>query len=142
MEEFVDKSHILAEMGGSEPWAFKYIEPVPGENDIMKDTATRDKILAEREEIFKEYEKHTQTWIHASGDIDAAKLRRAELVSKLAENYWRLDPYVRAKTFYDRCGMINPGGVIKFYPEKAVVVPATNGNGTSTQMETSEADLD
>lgn len=150
MEEFVDKSQIPAELGGDEPWQFKYIEPVPGENDIMKDTATRDKIQAKREEIFKEYEKHTATWIHASGDVTAAKLRRAELVESLKENYWRLDPYVRARTYYDRCGMINPGGVIKFYPQKEKTVanalaPTTNGvsKPVETQpVETSEADLD
>jgi hypothetical protein len=142
MEEFVDSKHIPSELGGDEKWEFEYIEPVPGENDLMKDTATRDKIQLERDGIVKEYEKQTATWIHASGDIPAAKLRRAELVEELKANYWRLDPYVRARTYYDRCGMINPGGKIKFYPNPSAAEPVPSTNGTIKPVETSEADLD
>lgn len=116
----------------------------------MKDTETRDKLLLAREEIVKEYEKSTLEWIHGTGDVEAVKKSRNEIAGKLKVDYWGLDPYIRARSYYDRVGMINPGGKIQFYPTKeekvtgpagAAEIPppvATNG----TKVETSEADLD
>ena len=155
MEAYVPKPQIIHELNGAEDWTYQYIEPVPGENDLMKDTATRDKLLLAREEIVNEYEKATLDWIHGTGDVNAVKKSRNEIASKLKVDYWGLDPYIRARSYYDRVGIINPGGRIQFYPpkdEKATVpetvpagaegisspVAATNG----TKIETSEADLD
>ncbi|KAE9369605.1 CRAL/TRIO domain-containing protein [Stipitochalara longipes BDJ] len=153
MEAYVPKPQIIHELGGAEDWTYQYIEPVPGENDTMKDIATRDKLLLAREEIVKEYEKVTLEWIRGTGDVDAVKKSRNEIASKLKVDYWGLDPYVRARSYYDRVGMINPGGKIQFYPVKeekvtvpetvpadsvGIAPPTTNG----TKVETSEADLD
>lgn len=144
MEEFVPKTQIIKELGGHENWEYNYVEPVPGENDLIKDTATRDKLLAGRETIFKEYEKSTLDWIHGSGDVSAIKLRRNELANTLKEDYWRLDPYLRAKSFYDRTGMINPGGKISFYPgvEHSAPPSTTNLNGSGRPVETHADDVD
>ncbi|KAN0101902.1 hypothetical protein V8E51_012412 [Hyaloscypha variabilis] len=153
MEAYVPKPQIIHELGGAEDWTYQYVEPVPGENDTMKDTETRDKLLLAREEIVKEYEKATLEWIQGTGDQNAVKKSRNEIASKLKVDYWGLDPYVRARSYYDRVGMINPGGKIQFYPVKdekvtvpetvpadaaGIAPPTTNG----TKVETSEADLD
>lgn len=152
MEAYVPRLQIISELGGAEDWNYQYIEPVPGENDTMKDTATRDKLLLAREEIVKEYEKATLEWIHGMGDVQAVKKSRNDIAGRLKADYWGLDPYIRARSYYDRVGMINPGGRVQFYPteEEKVVVPETipavaaeipppvNG----TKFETSEADLD
>jgi hypothetical protein len=155
MEVYVPRPQIISELGGAEDWTYQYIEPVPGENETMKDTATRDKLLLAREEIVKEYEKATLDWIHSTGDAQEVKKSRNEIAGRLKVDYWGLDPYIRAKSYYDRVGMINPGGRVQFYPtkeEKATVpesvpitaaeipppVAITNG----TKIETSEADLD
>jgi hypothetical protein len=158
MEEYVPRSNIIKELGGEEDWEYKYIEAVPGENDTMKDTATRDKLLLERETEIKEYEKHTLEWIHST-PIDAAavstiKERRHSLANTLRDGYWVLDPYVRAKSFYDRSGMLALGGQSHFYwsreaaPAKEAApeitpaaVPTTNGTATKP-IETSSEDLD
>ncbi len=153
MGAYVPRTQIISELGGAEDWTYQYIEPVPGENDSMKDTATRDKLLLAREEIVKEYEKATLEWIHATGEVEAVKKRRNEIAGKLKTDYWGLDPYIRARSYYDRVGMINPGGKIQFYPakeEKTIIpqtepaevaeIPPTTTNGT--KIETSEADLD
>lgn len=118
---------------------------MPGENDIMKDIATRDKLQAERNVLVKEYEASTLEWIQGSGDQGQVKLKRMEIFGKMKEGYWALDPYVRAKSYYDRCGMIKPGGVIHFYPQKEmekVPVAALNGNGAVKPVETSAEDVD
>ncbi|TGO29628.1 hypothetical protein BPAE_0013g00810 [Botrytis paeoniae] len=136
MSEFVPRSQILAELGGDENWEYKFVEPVPGENDLMKDTATRDKLLKERENIVDAYEKATLEWINSEGKTPEIKTRRTELAKELREDYWKVDPYVRAKSLYDRTGVINPGGKLDFYPKaKAETAPAP-------AVETSADDID
>ncbi|RDW67879.1 CRAL protein [Coleophoma cylindrospora] len=116
LEVYIDKSRILKELDGDEDWTYKYVEPIPGENDLMKDTETRDKMLAERALIFKEFEKATLDWIQGNGDQTAVKAKRNEIAMKMKNDYWKIDPYVRARSFYDRTGMLGPGGVTTFYP--------------------------
>jgi len=142
MENFVPASHIIKELNGGEDWTYNYIEPVPGENDKMKDTESRDKLLAERKIIVKEYEDATLEWIHDNGKDEATKKKKDELANRLRDNYWKLDPYIRARSYYDRVGLINPGGRLQFYPEKAVMpVPDVPTNGIKP-VETSVDDLD
>jgi hypothetical protein len=158
MEAYVPKEQIISELGGHEDWKYKYLEPVPGENDLMKDTKTRDKLLVAREGIVKEYENATLEWIHGNREVEVVKTRRNEIAGRLKVDYWNLDPYLRAKSYYDRVGMINPGGRIQFYPPKEAASelvsptvladaagdppPVTTTNGIAKPVETSEADLD
>jgi CRAL/TRIO domain len=44
--------------------------------------------------------------------------QRDRLATALTADYWALDPYVRARSLYDRLGVIGPGGVVDFYPEE------------------------
>ncbi|OBT68959.1 hypothetical protein VE03_01262 [Pseudogymnoascus sp. 23342-1-I1] len=118
MEAFVEKSRILKEIGGDEDWELKYIEPVIGENDLMKDVETKNKIQSEREALGKEFEKTTIAWIENKTSEDIKK-KREELRTSLEQNYWKLDPYIRARSYYDRAGLIQPGGKIQFYPTTA-----------------------
>jgi len=140
MEEFVPRSQIISELGGDEDWSYQYVEPVPGENDLMKDTTTRDKYLVEREGLVKDYEKATLEWIHGT---EKTQIRRNELANKLKEDYWRLDPYLRARSLYDRVGLINPGGKLQFYPANTEKEKPLQHlpNGT-TRVETSADDID
>jgi hypothetical protein len=139
LEEFVPKSQIISELGGDEKWEYKYTEPVEGENDQMKDEATREKIQAERDEIVKKYESTILSWIHSpeAESIEDRRKERNTVAEDLKTNYWKLDPYVRARTLYDRIGIIHDGGQLAFYGAKAPSVPAT-----AAAPETSEADLD
>lgn len=110
---FIPKSQIAKELGGEEAWEYKYIEPREGENKMMDDTEGRDKILGERAELVKSFEGETLAW----GKGEDAGQGRGRLAERLAENYWRLDPYVRAKSLADRQGVIGEGGKLNFYPE-------------------------
>jgi CRAL/TRIO domain len=107
LEKFIPRGRIVKELEGDEQFEWKYIEPVPGENDIMKDTATRDKIQAERDEMVRRFEESTRKWI--AGEEGAGK-ERDEIAKELNLNYWKLDPYVRARTVYDRAGAIGSRG--------------------------------
>lgn len=143
MEEFVSRNHIPKDFGGDENWTYQYIEPIAGENELMNDTTTRDKLLAEREKIVKAYEEATLDWIGHSDNAEASpiKEKRHELALSLRDDYWKLDPYIRARSMYDRIGMIQPGGKIEFYPPAPTVSNGTTMNG-QPKVETSAEDVD
>ncbi len=144
LEEFIARDKIPDEMDGTSGWAYEYIEPVPGENDRMKDTETRDKLIQEREALYEEFENKTVEWIHEddAAKRTAIKSQRNVIAQKLREQYWRLDPYIRSRTLYDRIGVIKPDGKLNYYtPWEAVA--STNGTAsTEIAVETSPDDLD
>jgi len=43
--------------------------------------------------------------------------QRAQIKEQLNENYWKLDPYLRARSHYDRTGVLGQGGKLDFYPQ-------------------------
>jgi hypothetical protein len=88
----------------------------------MNDTTTRDALKGERQSIGEEFLSATSTWIDASKSKDAVKVQSSEserdyLVERLRVNYWKLDPYVRARLCLDRMRVIQDGGKIEFYPK-------------------------
>ncbi|KAF2234216.1 CRAL/TRIO domain-containing protein [Viridothelium virens] len=115
LTEFIDKSKAMKELGGDEDWEYHYIEPREGENDQMKDTTKKAELLKVREELVKNYENSTLAWIDGAKDEFE---KRNDVAGQLAENYWQLDPYIRARTLYDRMGLIGPQGKLDFYPSK------------------------
>jgi hypothetical protein len=121
LEQYIPRSQIMKELGGDEDWEYKYVEPAPGEIDIFKNEAPRLKLQEERKAAVLEYEKKTFEWIAAGADAASIKKDRDVLAQKLHDNYWQLDPYVRARSLYDRIGMIESGGNINFYPGKQAV---------------------
>ncbi|TKX24649.1 CRAL/TRIO domain-containing protein 1 [Elsinoe australis] len=116
LSQYVDRKHIPKEMGGDEQWEYQYVEPRAGEDDRMKDVGKREELVKERKGFWEEYEKLTVGWVKEGAQ--GAKEERGRLADKLRENYWRLDPYVRGRSLYDRIGMINEGGRIDFFPQR------------------------
>jgi len=123
---YIPKARIMRELGGDEDWKYEYVEPVEGEDAQMADRATRERIEGERKGLVEGYESQTMAW--ARGEADA----RAELKARLRENYWRLDPYVRARGLCDRIGMLGPGEKLDFYPSKDKVQRAAARAGTTS----------
>lgn len=134
LEQFIEKSHIIKELGGDDPWEYHYIEPNADENKTMSHESTRNRLLNERADVVKDYEATTQEWIADSQDRTSLQQKRNELAERLGSGYWQLDPYVRARSLYDRTGMIRDGGVIEYYgkPEtsnapKPLIASSKNG---------------
>ena len=138
LQEFIEPGHIIKELGGDEDWEYQYVEPVPGENDLMKDTETREKLLAERQKLVNEYEDATLQWINKPEASKDLLPKRNTLATQLKEDYWRLDPYLRARSLYDRQGILQGIAGAKWY-EPAKKPAAASGNGN---LETSIDDLD
>ncbi len=85
----------------------------------MNDTATRDKILGERHALVKEFEEATKAWLRegVSASGEQARETRDSIAIQMKDNYWKLDPYIRARSLYDRQGVIGVNGAINFYPD-------------------------
>lgn len=142
LAQYIDRDRIPTELDGAEQYKYSYIEPTPDESALMRDIPTRDSIQSERDQLIRQYEEATRTWL-AAGDNGApasnagpplsvagdgtdgeavdgkeegrgrATQLRQRIAGDLSRNYWRLDPYVRARGLYDRLGMLGPGGVLK-----------------------------
>jgi hypothetical protein len=125
LEAFVPRSRVVKDLGGGEEWEWKYPEPqMEGdhvvENQMMADVKGRDELQLEREGVVKNFERETYKWINEAAEADK-ELKQIEdvrhrLADQLAENYWKLDPFIRQRSVYDRVGMIGKGGKLSFYP--------------------------
>ncbi|CAI7650436.1 unnamed protein product [Penicillium manginii] len=115
LQKIIPEGQIVKELGGSEDWEYEYIEPEANENDKLLDAETRSTILAEREELGNELFSLTASLISNPED-KTSQSRRDEVIKQLSDNYWSLDPYVRARTLLDRQGVIQGGGKVEFYP--------------------------
>ncbi|PUU73602.1 CRAL-TRIO domain-containing protein [Tuber borchii] len=133
MEVFIPKEKIPKELGGSEDWTYTYVEPIPDENSPFEDGARRNMLQSTREEQIRKYEAATRAWI-ASGEAgESAAAERRAISRELATGYWEMDKYLRARTVYDRTGVLLPNGEVNFYNYKKEKASA---------VETSEDDID
>lgn len=125
LSAFIPKNRITKELGGDEDWEYKFIEPAEGEDNQQQDKARRESLEGERRDMVVDYEKETVAW--AKGDSDGSN--RAKLRSSLDRNYWTLDPFVRARSLYDRIGVIGKEGRLNFYPTAAASTMSTQAGG-------------
>lgn len=110
----MEKSKIIKELGGPVDFEYKYVEPAEDENKCMADTETRDRLQATRMGLVKQFEDKTMEWIDVHDKSSTTspddKFRiareRNEIAAELRDNYWELDPFVRARSLYDRTGML------------------------------------
>lgn len=109
LAEHVDTKYISADLGGEDDYQPEWIEPNPEDDKLLDDTETRDAIKAERAEIVKEYIEATVNWIEAKTAEESHKwkVEKRKVGVKLAENYIKLDPYIRTKNNFDRAGCVN-----------------------------------
>jgi hypothetical protein len=121
LDKYISRDHIPQELKGDEDWTYKYIEPLTDENAVMKDTATRDSLMYERMMIGLRMLAATAAWVSATtfaeGKEDKAKVeelknRRNAIVEDFKSNYWKLDPYIRARAITDREGVLKAGGEV------------------------------
>ena len=120
LEHFVSRKHIPKELGGDENWTYEYEEPRTDENIRMFDDAAKTRLLDERESTVRDFERATLAWISSESAVDERRVlweRREGLAASLRSGYWKLDPYIRARSVYDRIGVVGEGGLLDFYPD-------------------------
>lgn len=119
LENFIPRSQIIRELGGDEDWEYRYVEPMEEEKELMKDVEGRRELEEQRNGFVVQYQDKTFAWIAGAANQGSELAEeRDRLAERLRENYWALDPFIRARTLYDRQGIIRKGGVIDFYPEQ------------------------
>jgi DNA-binding NtrC family response regulator len=137
LENYIPREQIMKELEGDEDWEYKYPEFKAGENKAMEDTAKRDDLIGQRQEIARELESATMEWIMACRQdnkdaIPGIKKKRSDIIERLGAQYWDLDAYVRARSLYDRNNVIQPGGKIDFYPAPSKA-NGTNGDASGSK---------
>ena len=117
LQEFIEVNSIVKELGGPGQWEYKYQEPQPSENEVMQDHEASQQLRTQREELAKKYEAVVLEWVGESvptegerKSSDELRKKRDEIALQLRDNYWELDPYVRARSVYDRTGELKPPG--------------------------------
>ncbi|KAF8475934.1 CRAL-TRIO domain-containing protein [Kalaharituber pfeilii] len=145
LEQFIPKEHIIKELGGPDEWEYVYQEPKPGEDAALGDKDALAKLQAERDELVKKYEALTRSWINelpeaSTGETPNAlevlsssklKVERSEVAKGLRDSYWKMDKYIRGRTYYDRTGVIGPNGKVEFHPAKEAAVEKVIAAATS-----------
>lgn len=117
MARFIDKENLQKCYGGQDDWEYEYAEAVPGENSQLEHVDEAAKLLEERIDIAIEFVRLTVDWASASTQATAENgtvSTRDETIRKIQENYWKLDPYIRAKTHLHRVGVVNEKGEVDF----------------------------
>jgi hypothetical protein len=103
--QFIDPDQIAKDLGGAREYEYRYIPPQEGENDLIKDSETRYYLLEERQELADQLYEATAAWVRSAyNDGLVVDSQRQQILHKLSESYWSLDPFIRARTVYDRDG--------------------------------------
>ncbi|KAG0017543.1 hypothetical protein BGZ81_010700 [Podila clonocystis] len=108
MTEVIDANHLPNKYdGGKDQFKYEYIPVVAGENDRMKDTETKERLLEEWKAIMWKFEALTREWI-ACKKVEGARseevieAERLAITKDLRVAYFKLDPYIRARSLYHR----------------------------------------
>jgi len=77
--------------------------------------------MAARSRHVEEFQDATLYWICTADQSDdehtLARKHREQLASQLLDSYWQVDPYIRARSFYDRIGVLQAQGKVEPYPQ-------------------------
>ncbi|RSM05112.1 hypothetical protein CDV31_009746 [Fusarium ambrosium] len=117
LTKFIAKDNLQTCYGGQDAWEYNYIDPVPTENERMRSEEKKVKVQQERDELISQFNRLTADWASLEPEFVLGKeknVERDELVKVLQLNYWRLDPYVRATTYYHRVGVVTRVGDVDF----------------------------
>ncbi|KAA8913804.1 hypothetical protein TRICI_003112 [Trichomonascus ciferrii] len=108
MNQFIEAKYIPKELGGQREYEYEYEEPVEGENELQQDEETRKNLEDQRLDIGKRFQQAVIDWIQ-SPDLetsDKMQQKKNELAEEFKNNYWKYDPYGRARGILDRTGQI------------------------------------
>ena len=85
-----------------------FVMPDGSADTKLSDEKGKAAVLEEREAIIKRFIDATISWIESTSDEESAKWleKKIDLSKELSENYSKLDPYIRSRSFYDVNGTL------------------------------------
>ncbi|EEB06186.1 sec14 cytosolic factor family protein [Schizosaccharomyces japonicus yFS275] len=110
LSEYISMDVIPEDIGGKNPHPYHYVEPDEHENDLLAPT-NEERLLAlkRNDELFTKWEELALQWSKLpDNDTENDNVRSACDAAgiEFAKDYWKLDRYTRARTVYDRLGLI------------------------------------
>ena len=107
--KFIPMEYIEKDLGGESDHSFEYIEAVEGENDLLKASTAKDELSKARDALTNEFLEATVQWIKSESKEENKKSqeRKNQVAKQLHENYWLIDPYIRARSVFDRNGSMD-----------------------------------
>ncbi|PKI82360.1 hypothetical protein MVES1_003511 [Malassezia vespertilionis] len=118
LEEYIPKSRFSKSMGGTLDWDWNYVEPVEGENDLLKETEICNQIKEELDVLVRKFEDTTREWVNTEGHSDELDYRRLVLTKQMRLKNFQLRPFTRATNIYQRVNVLrNDGTVTWTYPQ-------------------------
>lgn len=100
--EMIPAEHLpdTFEGAGKDKYKYQYLPPVAGENDLMKDEATKAALLAQWNALTLQYDAKTKEWIKSGSDKPSPD--RDAIAKELHTQYIKLEPYIRARNQFNR----------------------------------------
>ncbi|KAI5305436.1 hypothetical protein KEM56_004442 [Ascosphaera pollenicola] len=128
--EFIPPNSLLKDYGGEQTNEYRYTPVVEGENKMMEDKEAVQALTDKRLKLCQQFQDLTKKWIEINKtekrkDENLVK-ERHELGDTIVSAYWDLDPYVRARSVYDRLHMI------KRPDEQPAITNGKATNGTTS----------
>lgn len=111
LEEFVAPDQLMKNKAyeGEDATPYHYVPPVPGENRLLhEDSDAKHRAIARRKEMELTFERLTEVWQGQKQLSSSAAViqERHEVGMRMADVWWTVEPYTRARTVYDRIGEI------------------------------------
>ena len=129
---YIDADQLVDKLGGSSGFKFHYTRGERNVDDArLDDVDTRNKLMEEIWETRDLFEEATRTWASMKECPE-----RAALAGKLMQQWIKLDPYVRARSWYDRYGVVREEDwAVNF---KWLQLPKSNGINPEESDDSSE----
>lgn len=112
LEKFVDKKFVPKDLGGADDYVPEYITPTEQNSATLPKDDKYEALMKEREQLAHTFFETTLAWVQAKKTEELTKLLdlKIQLGAELAQNYIKLDPYVRQRGAYDRDGSLGEMG--------------------------------
>jgi hypothetical protein len=104
--DHVPETRMIKYCGGKVESEFDFVDPKEGENDVQKDTATKQKLQDRHHRLTDQFEKITREWCSSGGKDQELNEKRQVLIKKLRLSQFELEPYTRGLTAYHRNGVL------------------------------------
>ncbi|RKP07092.1 CRAL-TRIO domain-containing protein, partial [Thamnocephalis sphaerospora] len=113
LQEYIDPSWLLPSLGGTDERGFTYL-PYRKEDDYrLNDEAGRAEHQAALDALNTRFVAQTRDWIAAGENaaaLETASKERDGTADEMRTAFFKLDPYVRSRTFYHRLGVLGEDG--------------------------------